>query len=68
MARSFLNKMSAGFALASGTKGFFGIRPIAPWLQPAGTIEATSLRHEPSQAHSRKSRGLRFAQCGQNPF
>jgi NTE family protein len=42
MARSFLNKMSAGFALASGTKGFFGIRPIAPWLQPAGTIEATS--------------------------
>jgi NTE family protein len=34
--------MSAGFALASGANGFFTARPVMPWLQPAGTIEATS--------------------------
>jgi NTE family protein len=42
VARNIFNQMSAGFALASGAKGFFTARPIAPWLQPAGTIEATS--------------------------
>jgi NTE family protein len=40
--RQLLNQMSAGFAMASGAKGFFSLRPIPPWLQPAGTIEATS--------------------------
>jgi NTE family protein len=40
--RQLLNLMSAGFAMASGAKGFFSLRPIPPWLQPAGTIEATS--------------------------
>jgi len=40
--RQLLNHMSAGFAMASGAKGFFSLRPIPPWLQPAGTIEATS--------------------------
>jgi NTE family protein len=40
--RSFLNKMSAGFALASGARGFFAVQLVTPWLQPAGTIEATS--------------------------
>ena len=37
-----LNQMSAGFALARGARGFFAARPVTPWLQPAGTIEATS--------------------------
>ena len=41
-ARNLLNQMSAGFALASGAKGFFAARPMPPWLQPAGTVEATS--------------------------
>jgi NTE family protein len=40
--RNLLNQMSAGFALAGGAKGFFTGRPLTPWLQPAGTIEATS--------------------------
>jgi NTE family protein len=40
--RQLLNHMSAGFAMASGAKGFFSLRPIPPWLQPAGTVEATS--------------------------
>jgi NTE family protein len=40
--RQLLNHVSAGFAMASGAKGFFSLRPIPPWLQPAGTIEATS--------------------------
>jgi NTE family protein len=41
-ARSLLNKMSAGFALASGARDFFAVRPVTPWLQPPGMIEATS--------------------------
>jgi NTE family protein len=41
-ARNIVNQMTAGFALASGANGFFTARPVVPWLQPAGTIEATS--------------------------
>jgi NTE family protein len=41
-ARNLLNAMSAGFALASGARDFFAVRPVPPWLRPAGTIEATS--------------------------
>ena len=35
--------MSAGFAMASGARGFFKARPLVPWFQPAGTIDATSV-------------------------
>jgi NTE family protein len=42
VARNIFNQLSAGFALASGVKGFFSQRPLVPWLHPAGTIEATS--------------------------
>lgn len=41
-ARNLLNNMSAGLALASGAEGFFAARTLPPWLQPAGTVEATS--------------------------
>jgi len=41
--RQLLNHMSAGFAMASGAKGFFMARPLPPWFQPLGTIEAASL-------------------------
>jgi NTE family protein len=41
-ARNFLSQMSAGLAFASGAQGFFTTRPVPPWLQAAGTIEATS--------------------------
>lgn len=40
--RQFLNQMSAGFAMTSGARGFFTARTVPPWLQPAGTAEATS--------------------------
>ena len=40
--RNLLNQMSASLALVSGANGFFAARPLTPWLQPAGTIEATS--------------------------
>ena len=40
--RNLLNQMSAGFALTRGARGFFAPRPVTPWLQPAGMIEATS--------------------------
>jgi NTE family protein len=40
--RQLLNQMSAGFAIASGTRGFFKPHILPPWLQPAGTLEATS--------------------------
>jgi NTE family protein len=40
--RNLLNQISASFALAGGARGFFTARSLPPWLQPAGTIEATS--------------------------
>jgi len=40
--RQLLNQMSAGFAVASGARGFFKTRPLPPLFQPAGTIDATS--------------------------
>ena len=40
--RHLLNQMSAGFALTRGAEDSFAARPLMPWLQPAGTIEATS--------------------------
>jgi NTE family protein len=42
LARDFANRMSAGIALTRGAPGFFVPRLPIPWLQPAGTIEATS--------------------------
>jgi NTE family protein len=41
--RQLLNQMSAGFAMASGTRGFFKARLVPPWFQPPGTIDATSV-------------------------
>src|SRR5882724_7502639 len=40
--RQLINHVSAGFAMASGARGFFGARPVLPLFQSAGTIEATS--------------------------
>jgi NTE family protein len=40
--RQWLNQLSAGLAMTSGATGFFSARTVPPWLQPAGTIEATS--------------------------
>jgi NTE family protein len=41
-ARNIFNHMSASWAFASGAKGFFTARPLVPWLEQTGTIEATS--------------------------
>lgn len=41
-ARQWLNQASAALATMAGTPGFFEPRLPPPWLQPAGTIEATS--------------------------
>src|SRR5713226_8551782 len=41
-ARNLLNQCSANLALTQGAKGFFTARPLSPWLQPSGTLEATS--------------------------
>jgi NTE family protein len=43
--RNFLSQMSATIALANGASSFFATRRVPPWLQPAGTIEATSFYH-----------------------
>jgi len=40
--RQLINQMSASFATVGGARGFFSPRPIPPWFQPPGTIEATS--------------------------
>jgi NTE family protein len=41
-ARSLVNQWSAGNALISGAPGFFKLRTPPPWLQPPGSVEATS--------------------------
>jgi NTE family protein len=41
VARGLVNQVSAGVALAHGANAFFAPRMPAPWLQPAGTVEAT---------------------------
>jgi NTE family protein len=40
--RNLLNQMSAGLAASFGAAGFFAARPSMPWLQPGGTLGATS--------------------------
>jgi NTE family protein len=41
-ARGMVNQMSASVALAQGVGGFFAPRVPMPWLQPNGSLEATS--------------------------
>jgi NTE family protein len=41
-ARNLLNQMSANLAAAFGAAGFFSARPLMPWLQPSGSLAATS--------------------------
>ena len=41
-ARRVANQMSAGLTLVCGVSGFFAPRLPVPWLQPSGTVEATS--------------------------
>src|SRR5580692_10567070 len=40
--RNLLNQMSANLAASFGAAGFFSARPSMPWLQPGGTLGATS--------------------------
>ena len=40
--RNLLNQMSANLAASFGAAGFFSTRPLMPWLQPGGTLGATS--------------------------
>jgi NTE family protein len=40
--RNLLNQISANLAASFGSTGFFSARPLMPWLQPGGTLEATS--------------------------
>src|SRR5712675_871085 len=69
-ARNIFNQISAGIAMASGAKGFFTARPMGPWLQPAGTIEATSFYDTGDLKHTLErlvdfdrinARGMRFS-------
>ena len=40
--RNLLNHMSANLAAICGAAGFFSARAVMPWLQPGGTLAATS--------------------------
>ena len=40
--RYLLSQLNANFGVACGATGFFSARPVTPWLQPGGTLEATS--------------------------
>jgi NTE family protein len=50
--RSLLNQMSANFAVACGAAGFFSARAAMPWLQPGGTLAATSFYDTKSLKHT----------------
>ena len=41
-ARNLLTQTSASLAAAFGAAGFFSARPVMPWLQPGGSLAATS--------------------------
>src|ERR1700757_346451 len=41
-ARNLINQMSANVAAPFGAAGFFSARPVVPWLQPLGSLGATS--------------------------
>ena len=49
--RNLMNVASANLALTRGADGFFAARPFSPWLQPAGTTEATSFFDTGSLTH-----------------
>jgi NTE family protein len=40
--RKLLNQASANIGFTIGAGGFFNARAVSPWLQPSGTMEATS--------------------------
>ena len=40
--RNLVNQMNANLAAAFGATGFFSARPVMPWLQPGGSLAATS--------------------------
>jgi NTE family protein len=40
--RAVMSRISAGMTVADGAAGFFSPRSPWPWLQPAGSVEATS--------------------------
>jgi NTE family protein len=40
--RNLLNQMSSSLAASFGAAGFFSARPLMPWLQPGGSLGATS--------------------------
>src|ERR1700686_43853 len=40
--RNLLYQMNASLAASFGAAGFFSARPLMPWLQPGGTLGATS--------------------------
>jgi NTE family protein len=42
VARGLFNQISANLALFGGAAGFFAPHQLVPWLNPAGTLEATS--------------------------
>jgi NTE family protein len=50
--RSLLNQMSANLAASFGAAGFFSARGAMPWLQPGGSLGATSFYDTKSLKHT----------------
>jgi NTE family protein len=50
--RNLFNQMSANLAAAFGATGFFSARGVMPWLQPQGTLGATSFYDTKSLKHT----------------
>jgi len=58
-ARTLFNQISASYAVMAGSMGFFGLRLPPPWLQPNGSLGATSY-YETKQLKSTLERLVDF--------
>src|ERR1700722_11532481 len=59
MVRTYLQEMSAIFTTLQGVRGFFKPRIPTPWLQPLGTLEATSY-YDPAELRETLKRFVDF--------
>jgi NTE family protein len=67
IARTLFNNASAALAAVQGAPGFFKPRMPPPWLQPAGTIEATSY-YDVSALRSTLTRLVDFDRLNAGPM
>jgi NTE family protein len=67
MARGFLHQLYATTAMVHGAPNFFAPRIVPPWLQPSGSLEATSY-YDTSLLRATLERLVDFDRLGAGPM